>query len=326
MMKAVMVTDFGGPDVLQYTDVHRPAVRSNEVLIKVAAASINFADIKARYGKYHGAGKPPFVPGLDVAGTIEEVGAEVKNLQAGQRVIAFPNHGSYAEYTTADEILTFPIPDHIDLETAAASPIVSFTSYNLLMKCARLQKGETVLIHSASGGIGTTAIQLAKLLGAGMVIATVGNDLKKEIAYQMGADHVFNYNTESFVDHVLNLTHNHGADVILDSLAGHIFEQSLDCLAHFGRIVNFGNGSGKPGSFQTNGLHASCRSVLGYSFGTTRKLRPQTLADTAETVLAYLAKGELQMLISKKFSLKEAAQAHAWIENRHSTGKVLLLP
>lgn len=138
-MKAILVTQFGGPEVLEYKSIDVPTIAPTQVLIRVAATSINFADIKARLGNYHGASKPPFIPGLDVAGTIEAIGSEVNDLKVGQRVIAFPTLGSYAEYTVAEQTLTFPLSDTIDFEMAAAFPLVSFTSYNLLAEIARLQ-------------------------------------------------------------------------------------------------------------------------------------------------------------------------------------------
>ncbi|MED1721920.1 NADPH:quinone oxidoreductase family protein [Brevibacillus parabrevis] len=322
-MKAILVTQLGGPETMQYTDVDIPKISAAQVLIRVEMASVNFADIKSRYGK-KGAAKLPFIPGLDATGVIEEVGSEVKNLRVGQRVIAFPANGSYAEYAVADEALTFAIPDSISTETAAACPVVSFTSYQLLAKVARLAEGETVLIHAAAGGIGTTAIQLAKLLGAGRVIGSVGSAAKAEVALAAGADHVICHNTEDFVEKVRELTDGAGADVILDSISGRVSERSIECLAWYGRLVHFGNASGEIGQIHTLDLHASCRSVLGFSFGTTRKLRPHLLQDTARQVIDFLAKGQLDVKIGKVFSLEEAANAHAWVESRQSTGKVLL--
>jgi NADPH2:quinone reductase len=321
-MKAVFVTRLGGPEVLEYMEVEKPVPAPNQVLIRVAATSVNFADIKSRYGNYHNAGQPPFIPGLDVAGTIEAVGSEVNGLKVGQRVIAFPKNGSYAEYVAVDQALTFPIPDALDFDTAAACPIVSFTSYKLLADVARLEKGETVLIHAAAGGVGTTAIQLAKLLGAGMVIGAVGSLEKAGAAEDAGADHTISY--EGLVEKVNQLTNGQGADVILDSLAGAIAEQSLSCLAPYGRLVNFGNASGSAGQFATKDLHSSCRSVLGFSLGTTRNKRPHLLQSAADVVLPYLAEGRLRMKISRKFALSEAGEAQAWVESRKSTGKVIL--
>ncbi|MEC2480116.1 zinc-binding alcohol dehydrogenase family protein, partial [Bacillus cereus] len=165
-MKAIVVTSFGGPEVMKYTDLDIPAISEDQVLIRVVATSVNFADIKLRYGK-KGNKALPFIPGIDATGIVERVGSHVKNIHPGQRVIAFPQNGSYAEYVVANENLTFVLPHEVDFQTAAACPIISFTSYNLLANVARPQQGESVLIHAAAGGIGTTAIQLAKLLEAG---------------------------------------------------------------------------------------------------------------------------------------------------------------
>lgn len=323
MMKAVAVTAFGGPEHMQLVDVEIPQVKPNQVLIRVEMTSVNFADIKSRYGKK--GGQLPFVPGLDAAGTVERVGSEVTRFQPGQRVVAFPAGGSYAEYVVASEDLTFALPDNMDFDTAAACPVVSFTSYKLLADVARLAPGETVLIHAAAGGIGTTAIQLAKLLGAGKVIGTVGRENKAAIAMEAGADHVICNDTEDFAAKVNELTDGAGADVILDSISGSVTERSMDCLAWYGRLVHFGNASGEVGTVKTIDLHASCRSVLGFSFGTTRSKRPHLLQDTAEKVFAYLADGSLRIKIGRRFDLEEAASAHAWVESRQSTGKVLLV-
>lgn len=322
-MKAILVTEFGGPEMMKVADVEMPSINPKQVLIRVVATSVNFADIKSRYGNY-GGGKLPFIPGLDAAGVIEQVGSEVEHLKVGQRVIAFPSNGSYAEYIVANEELTFALPDTIDDDTAAACPIVSFTSYKLLADIARLEHGETVLIHAAAGGIGTTAIQLAKLLGAGKVIGTVGNESKAAIALEAGADHVICYENGDFAEQVNELTNGAGANVILDSISGRVGEKSMECLAHYGRLVHFGNASGEVGHIRTVDLHASCRSVLGFSFGTTRSKRPHLLRDTAEQVLRYVADGSLQIKIGRRFPLEEAAQAHEWVESRLSTGKILL--
>ncbi|MCU5098381.1 quinone oxidoreductase family protein [Bacillus wiedmannii] len=322
-MKAIVVTSFGGPEVMKYTDVDMPTISEDQVLIRVVATSINFADIKSRYGK-KGNTALPFIPGIDAAGVVERVGSHVKNIYPGQRVIAFPQDGSYAEYVVANENLTFALPDEVDFQTAAACPIVSFTSYNLLANVARLQQDESVLIHAAAGGIGTTAIQIAKLLGAGTVIGTVGNEAKNKIALDAGADYVICRQDVDFVEKVNELTNGEGVDVILDSISGTVSERSLKCLGYYGRLVHFGNASGKIGNFQTKDLHASCRSILGFSFGTTRKKRPELLQKTANEVFRYLRDGRLKMKAAKSFPLQDAGKAHEWVESRKSTGKVIL--
>ncbi|MBB6215189.1 NADPH2:quinone reductase [Anaerosolibacter carboniphilus] len=325
-MKAIVIEQFGGPEVLTLKETEIPKIEANQVLIRVAAASVNFADIKTRKGEYHAAGKPPVIPGLDVAGVVEETGANVRTVKKGDRVIAFPSNGSYAEYTVADERLTFPIPEDLDFETAGASPLVTFTTYNLLHQVARMRSGESVLIHVAAGGIGTTAIQMARLLGAKQIIGTVGSDEKIQVAKQVGADLVINYRKDSFSKVVNEVTDGKGVDVILDSVGGDNFNESLECLAMYGRIVNFNSSSGAGGTVNTKQLHASCRAVLGFSLGTTLKNRPEMVQETAKQVLPLLEQGKIKLVISGTYPLEDAKKVHELIENRQTVGKILLKP
>jgi NADPH2:quinone reductase len=323
-VRAAVVESFGPAENLRIAELPVPEPKDSQVRIRVQATSVNFADIKARYGQYHGGKQPPFVPGLDVTGIIDAVGHGVRNLAVGQRVIAFPAGGSYAEYVIADEILAFPVPESVPVDVAAASPIVSFTAYALLKGVARLNCGETVLVHAAAGGVGATASQLARLLGAGSVIGTVGSEAKRAAAEAAGADHVLLHSDPDFPEQVLALTQGHGADVILDSLSGGVAERSLRCLAMYGRLVHFGSSSGETATFETRDLHASCRSVLGFSLGTTRRERPELLAPIASEVLQYLADGSLQIRIGARFPLQDAASAQRLVESRQSVGKVII--
>lgn len=322
-MKAIIVPEFGNPNVMKVTEINKPTIEPDQVLIHVKATSVNFADIKSRYGK-KGNGRLPFIPGIDAAGVIEEIGSKVQKLKVGQKVMAFPKNGSYAEYAVANEKLVYVLPESVDFETAAACPIVSFLSYKLLKDVARLEAGETLLVHAAAGGVGTTVIQLAKLLGAGQVIGTVGSEKKIAVAHEAGADHVINYEKEDFAQKVNELTNGNGVDIILDSVAGEVTEKSFRCLAYYGRLVNFGNSSGRVGNVETKDVHSSCRSLLGYSLGTTRSRRPDSLIQTAEAVLRYIEKGDLKIKIGRTFSLEEASKAHEWVESRQSIGKVIL--
>lgn len=324
-MNAVVISKFGGPEVLEYKEVDKPIIGPNQVLIKVAATSVNFADIKARYGD-NGQSQLPLILGLDVAGTITEIGTEVEGFKIGQRVIAFPTGGSYVEYAVADSKLTYALPDKISFTAAAACPIVAFAAYKLLADVARIMPGESVLIHAAAGGVGTTAIQFAKILGAGQIIGTVSNDEKVTIALQAGADHVINTSKDDFVKTVLELTQGRGVDVILDSIAGKVTEQGLQCLAWYGRLVQFGNSSGEIATIPTKDLFVSCRSILGYSLGTTRKHKPHLVREVAEKVLGYIESGSLKILIGHQFPLEEARLAHELLESRLSKGKILLIP
>lgn len=328
-MKAIIVEKTGPPEVLKLQEVEKPKPDANQVLIQVEAISVNFADIKARQGKYHGmAADAAFTPGLDCAGIVVEVGDQVSRFQRGERVMAFPAGGSYAEFVVASEALTYPVPEDISSETAAASLTVGITAYNVIRKMARLEKGETILIHAAAGGIGSTAIQLAKLFGASRIIGTVGSEEKIEQAKSFGADEVINYRSLDFAEKVNELTAGKGADVILDTIAGENFEESLKCLAPFGRIISFGhaNEGSLPGIAKTEQLHSSCRSVIGYSTGTYRKNRPEFLSEAAEKITEYLAQKKLEIFISKSFALADASEAHAHIESRASVGKILLIP
>jgi NADPH2:quinone reductase len=323
-MKGILVEKFGGPEVLAYRDLDDPQPKANQVLIRVHSAGVNFADVKSRIGAYHIKQPLPFISGLDVAGTIEAVGPKVKKLKAGQRVVAFPQGGSYCELAVANEGLVFPIPDSIKDDTAAAFPLVAGTSYAMLSRIAGVQASEGVLLHSAAGGVGTTALQIAKHLGARPIIATVGSDIKKKLLEELGADAVVNYRSENYVEKTLALTDGRGVDVILNPLAGEILERDLGCLAPFGRLICFGNASGQPATIPTGQLQGSCRCVLGFSFGTLRSKRPQEVPGIMQAVIALLAEGKIRMIMGKQFPLAKAAEAHRYIESRKSTGKILL--
>ena len=328
-MKAIIVKETGSPEVLKLQEVEKPKPSADQVLIRVEAISVNFADIKARQGQYHGvATDAAFTPGLDCAGVIVEIGDQVTRFQPGERVMAFPAAGSYAEFVVAPENLTYPVPDEISSETAAASLTVGITAYNVIRKMARLEQGETILIHAAAGGIGSTAIQLAKFFGASKIIGTVGSDEKINRAKSFGADEVINYRSTDFVEKVNELTGGKGVDVILDTVAGENFERSLKCLATFGRVISFGhaNDGSVPGIAKTDQLHSSCRSVIGYSTGAYRKNRPEFLREGAEKITEYLLQKKLGIIISKSFALIDAPEAHAHLESRASIGKVLLIP
>lgn len=322
-IKAIIVEQFGPTENMKYVDIEIPSISSKQVLIRVMVTSVNFADVKARYGN-KGQGKLPFIPGLEASGIIEQIGDEVTSLCVGQRVMAFPQNGSYAEYIVADENLTFIIPDSINFDVAGSCGIVSFLSYKLLADVAKLQDRDKVLIHSASGGVGTTAIQIARALGAKTIIGTVGNETKISVALEAGADHVISYTNENFPQKVNELTDGKGVNIILDSIGGEITEQSMNCLSKYGRLVVFGNSSGKYAQLPTSEFHSSCRSVLGFSLGTTRKEQPEVLKDTSFQVFRMLENGQITIKISEKLSLQDASLAHRLIESRNSTGKIIL--
>ncbi|WP_433747617.1 quinone oxidoreductase family protein [Falsibacillus pallidus] len=319
-MKVVIQNEFGDPDVLMATEMDRPMVKEGEVLIKTGYTSVNYADIKKRKGAKD-SGKFPMILGLDVSGTIEEVGSN-SSFSVGDRVIAFPIGGSYAEYVRATEQLVFKIPDDISFQLAAAIPTVSILSYILIHEIGEVKKSDTIVIHSAAGGVGSMLVQLANEAGVEKVIATVGNLSKTEYVKKLGADVVCTYDT--FTETVLNQTDGRGADVIFDSVAGDVTGKSLDCLALYGTLVQFGNSSGKAGTFKTSDVHSSCRNVKGFSLGTTRKHKPERLKPAAEKVLELFSSEKVTLPIARIFDLSEAALAHQLIESRNYEGKVLL--
>ncbi|MUK87811.1 zinc-binding dehydrogenase [Ornithinibacillus sp. L9] len=319
-MKAVIQREFGDVNVLSYEDIDIPKIGENEVLIKAAYTSVNYADIKKRVGN-KGKGKFPLILGLDVAGTVEKAPTN-SNLSKGDRVIAFPTSGSYAEYVVANELLVFKIPEHLELEQAATLPTVSILSYILLHDIGQVKPTDTIVIHSAAGGVGSTLVQLAKLLGVQKIIGTVGNLEKESYVKKLGVDVVCTY--ETFTEEVLKQTNNQGANVIFDSVAGEVTSRSLGCLAFYGTLVQFGNSSGKAGTFKTSDVHSSCRNIKGFSLGTTRKHNPEQLAPVAEKVLGLFASNKISIPIAHIFNLEDVAQAHKLIESRNYHGKVLI--
>ncbi|MCM3584724.1 zinc-binding dehydrogenase [Mesobacillus maritimus] len=319
-MKAVIQHEFGDASVLSYTEVDTPAIGENEVLIKAAYTSVNYADIKKRVGN-KGKGKFPLMLGLDVAGVVEKVRPD-STFSVGDRVIAFPKSGSYAEYVVAKESLVFKIPEQLHFEQAAAMPTVSILSYILLHEIGQVKQTDTIVVHSAGGGVGSMLIQLAKLAGVDKIIGTVGSLDKASYVKQLGADVVCTY--ENFAEEVLKETNGAGANVIFDSVAGEVTDRSLDCLAFYGTLVQFGNSSGKVGHIKTSDVHSSCRNIKGFSLGTTRERDPERLKPVADKVIELFASNKVSLPIAKVFPLKDAAQAHRLIQSRKYQGKVLL--
>ncbi len=282
-MKAVTINEFGPASVLTYVECPKPTISAGEVLIRTTYTSVNFADIKNRTGNKAKANFP-MILGLDVAGVIEETFDSSSLFKKGDRVIAFPRNGSYAEYVVANEQLVFKIPQDVSLEKVAAVPTVSFLSYILTHQIVNISSQDTVLIHAASGGVGTMLVQMTKKLGAKKIIGTVSDMKKASIAYELGAHHVLTY--DNFSARVNDYTEGHGVNIVFDSIAGNITEESFNCLALYGTLVQFGNSSGKVGYIKTADLHSSCRNVRGFSLGTTRALKPRMLQDVAQDIFS----------------------------------------
>ncbi|MGK0618572.1 quinone oxidoreductase family protein [Meiothermus cerbereus] len=322
-MKAIVVEQNGPPENLRYREVPDPRPKADEVLVRTTLTSLNYADVQARRGGYEAGSPPPFIPGLDAVGVVEALGADVTGLKLGQRVAVFTSGGSYAEKVLAKAVLAYPVPAELPDE-AVSGLTAMVTAYNTLTWAGRLQKNETVLVHAAAGGVGSLAVQMAKALGAGLVIGTVGDTAKAAAVRRLGADEVLGY--ADFAEQVLKLTKQQGVDVILDSVAGEVFNRGMQCLAPFGRMVVYGHASGQAGSFETRPLHRQSKAVIGYSSGHYRRSRPALLRPTVEAVFALLQAGRVRLLVGARYRLEQAAEAHALMESRQSTGKILLYP
>ncbi len=324
-MRAVVISSFGGPDVLTVREMPDPHPGPQQVSIRVAYVGVNYADILARSNRYH-AIELPFVPGMEVSGYIQEIGEGIEGLRVGQPVTAFTLRGGYAELALAQADLTFPLDGahgSLDLATAAAFPAVVPTAYDMLTYSAHLQAGETVLIHSAAGGVGSVAGQLARHMSAGLVLGTVGSEQKITYALSSGYDHVFL--RDRFVEAVRTVTAGRGVDIVLDPSGEPTRSQSLNLLAPFGRLVVFGYASGNPDvPIEPGMLMAGNKAVVGYSISALNKTHPEHTVATIRRAIGLLVEGHIRIDITDTLPLEQAAIAHRRMESGAITGKLLL--
>lgn len=325
-MKGIQVTRFGKPEVMEYTDIPAPVLESDQVLIEMRGASVNYADIKARSGGYHLGKEPPYIPGLDIGGVVVEVGSDVTDIKHGDHVIAFPASGSYAEKAVASQELTFVIPESLDLIKASAAALVSGTVTHMLTQVACIEEQESLLVHAAAGGVGTIALQVAKALGISRLYGSIGSPWKEDHVRTMGAVGVVDYSSETYGQDINGMTGGKGVDVILNPIGGSTIEQDLHCLAPFGRLITFGELSEGPATIPQGGLYTTNRAILGSSFGHYRRFRPDRVRKTMSLVIEWLVKGKIDVFVNSCFRLEEAPQAHQLLEDRKALGKVVLVP
>jgi NADPH2:quinone reductase len=323
-MKAIVFTQTGGPEVLALADVPKPDVRPGMVLINVHAIGVNFADIRFRQGMYVVKPKLPDTPGMEAAGIVEAVGDGVTGVRPGARVAAFTVK-SYAEYCQAPESMIVPLPDAVSFEQGAAFPIQVLTAYHMLHTADSTGPGRVVLVHSAAGGVGLAAVQLAKAAGA-RVFGTVSSDAKAALVRELGADAVINYATGKFADEVLRLTDGRGADLILDAVGKPTFEEGLRCLAPFGHLILYGRAGGPTDPLNVATLSPKSQKVSGFMVPTVTRNFPDKTRESAERCFALMREGRLRLHIGKTFPLAAAADAHRHLESRQSTGKLILIP
>jgi NADPH:quinone reductase len=315
-MRAIQMTEFGGPEVLKLVELPQPQPGPEQVLIRVARAGLNFADTHTRTNSYVRKAELPLVPGGEVAGVREDT---------GERVVALVGEGGYAEYALAPRHLVHPIPDGLEEGAALALLIQGLTAWHLHRTAARVGGGESVVVHSAAGGVGSLAVQLARPLGAGRVIATASSEQKRELALELGADVAVESEADGLRERLLAANGGEPVDVVFDMAGGAVFDASYEALAPLGRIVVCGIASQEPNELRTGSLLRHSRSVVGfYLFHALA--RPGMFAEPLQDLFARAARGELRAVIGGTYPLERAAQAQIDLRERRTSGKLLLDP
>ncbi len=315
-MRAIQIESFGGPEVLRLADLPIPEPDQGEVLIRVDRAGVNFADTHTRTNTYVRKATLPLVPGGEVVGTREDT---------GERVIALTGAGGYAQYALAPRDLVFPVPEVLDDGTALAILIQGLTAWHLHRTAGRLVAGESVVVHSAAGGVGSLAVQLAKPFGAGRVIATASSPERRELALRLGADAAIAPDPDGLTEALREANLGRDVDVIFDMAGGEIFEASCRALAPFGRIVVCGISSEAPNMVSTGSLLRHSRSVVGFYLFHCIDV-PGMLREPLADLFARAAAGEIEAVVGGTYPLSRAADAHIDLRARRTSGKLLLDP
>ncbi len=321
-MRAIQITETGGPEVMRVVDLPEPEPGPGQVLIDVAAAGLNFIDTYFRSGTYPG--KLPMTLGMEASGVVAAVGDGVDNLAVGDRVTTPFAGGTYAERCVGAATGTFKVPDAVDLELAAAVALQGLTAHYLAYSTFPLAPGHRCLIHAGAGGVGGLLIQMAKNLGA-EVFTTVGTQEKAAIAAEAGADHIILYNETDFAEAVREEIGDGGLDVVYDGVGKDTFDRSLSLLRPRGMMALFGGSSGQVPPFDLQRLNSGgslfvTRPSLGHY------IAPPEGQERTDDLFASMDAGELSVRIGATFPLEEAAEAHRALEGRETIGKVLILP
>ncbi len=346
-MKAIVFSEQGSVEVLRYTEVPKPVLGADEILINVKACAVNYLDLHARRNRPEieaklRRGDTPHILGSDIAGTIAEVGAAVDSIAVGARVvlapcipcgacsdchrgdenlcdtqvlIGFQTNGGYAEYVKAPAVNAIRIPETLSFVNAAAMPIAYLTAWHMLTARARLCPGEDVLILGVGGGVGSAGLQIAKLSGA-RVFATASSEEKLARAREMGADVTINYKDMDFSEVVLDVTDGRGVDVVLEHVGAATWEQSIASLAKNGRLVSCGVTTGNIGEINIRKLYQKQITIMGSALGTAPELR---------TLVKLAGQEKLEPIIDRSLPLDRAGEAHLFLENRKNFGKVVLV-
>jgi NADPH:quinone reductase len=314
-VRAVQIDEFGGPEVLQVVDLPKPEPGEGQVLIEVSRSGMNFADTHQRENSYLSRFETPLVLGGEVAGKTED----------GRRVVAMVPSGGYAEYAVAHEAAVFPIPDGVDDGAALALLVQGLTAWHLFKTSAKLAEGESVVVISGAGGVGSLAVQLAKPFGAGRVIATASTEEKRALAESLGADVAVDPAAEDLKGAFIEANDGNQVDVVLEMSGGRVFDAAAEALAPFGRIVTYGIASREQNTVETGRLMRKSRAVIGFwlmhCLG-RRDMIEEPLAGLFERT----ARGELKPQMGETYALSDVRRAHEDLQGRRTSGKLLLDP
>lgn len=315
-MRAIQMSEYGGPEVLRLVELPVPAAGDGEVLVRVNRAGLNFSDTHRRTNTYLAKDELPLVPGSEVAGVRDD---------SGERVVALCGSGGYAEYVTAPAALTFPIPDGVSDETAVGLVLQGLTAWHLYRTCAKIAPGESVVVHAAAGGVGSLAVQLGKPLGAGRVIATASTEDKRALALELGADAAVDGAADGLKERLIEANLDRPVDIVLEMAGGAVFDQSLDALAPFGRLVTYGISSQENNTVRSSDLMRRSRAVVGFWLMHCLG-RPEMIDEALAGLFERVARGELRVVTGPSYPLEQAAQAQTDLAERRTTGKLTLDP
>lgn len=321
-MKVARVKAFGDVDQIEIVELPDPVPDKHEVVVQVKACGLNYADAMQREGFYPGGPKPPYIPGLEAAGVVESLGAEVgDSISIGDRVVVL-NSGAHAEKVRANARACIRLPEGMSFEEGAAFPVQYLTAYHSLITLAHAAAGETVLIHAGAGGVGTAAVQISKLLGL-RVIVTASTSDKRAKVMELGADAAVGY--DEFEAAARDLTGGRGPDICLESIGGDVFRRSLGILPPLGRLVVYGAAGKDPQPIDTLKLVFRSQSVMGFHLSAIFE-RSDLLVSSLTALLTWFAEGKIKTQIGHTFPLTEIRQAHELIASRQSYGKIVLVP
>jgi NADPH2:quinone reductase len=323
-MRAIRISEWGGPEVLELVeDAPAPEPGERDVLVRVTRAGVNYADTHARENSYLARYELPLTPGAEIAGVVERDG---HGFSAGQRVVSLVGTGGYAQYVAAPAATTFLVPEGVSDATALALLLQGLTAWHLYRTSARIQPGESAVVHAAAGGVGSLAVQLGKPLGAGRVIATASTEEKRALALELGADAAVDVTREDLADALVEANLGERVDVVLEMAGGRVFDASLDALAPFGRLVTYGIASREPNQVASGALMRKSRAVVGFWLMHCLA-RPAELVDAPlRELFERVAAGELRVVEGETYPLSEVRRAHEDLQARRTSGKLTLDP